>query len=71
MKIEQYYLDLDKVNNLSSKEDKEQIHRYYVDMLHSSLDGRDSIAKSIFMTLLNSGYLIDSREEKIDQIING
>ncbi len=71
MKIEQYYLDLDKVNNLSSKEDKEQIHRYYLDMLHASVDGRDSIAKSIFMTLLNSGYLVDNREEKIDQIING
>jgi hypothetical protein len=71
MKVEQYYLDLQKVNNLSTKEEKEQIHRYYLDMLHLSQDGRDSIAQSIFLTLKSGGYLIDSREEKIDQIING
>jgi hypothetical protein len=71
MKLDQYYLDLEKVNKLSSKEDKEQIHRYYLDMLHSSLDGREIISNSLFKTLLNGGYLVDSRDEKIDQIING
>ena len=71
MKVEQYYLDLQKVNDLPTKEEKEQIHRYYSDLLHFSQDGRDSIAKSIFLTLNRGGYLIDNREEKIDQVING
>lgn len=71
MKVEQYYLDLQKVNDLPTKEEKEQIHRYYLDMLHLFQDGRDSIAKSIFLTLNRGGYLIDNREEKIDQVING
>ncbi len=71
MKVEQYYLDLNKVNDLPTKEEKEQIHRYYLDMLHLFQDGRDSIAKSIFLTLNRGGYLIDNREEKIDQVING
>jgi hypothetical protein len=71
MKVEQYYLDLQKVNDLPTKEEKEQIHRYYLDMLHLFQDGRDSVAKSIFLTLNKSGYLVDNREEKIDQIING
>ena len=71
MKVEQYYLDLNKINELTSKEEKEQIHRYYLDLLHFSHDGRDSMAKSIFLTLFKGGYLVDSREEKIDQIING
>jgi len=71
MKVEQYYLDLNKINELTSKEEKEQIHRYYLDLLHFTQDGRDSMAKSIFLTLFKGGYLVDSREEKIDQIING
>lgn len=71
MKVEQYYLDLQKVNDLPTKEEKEQIHRYYLDMLHLFQDGRDSVAKSIFLTLNKGGYLVDNREEKIDQIING
>jgi hypothetical protein len=71
MKLDQYYLDLKKVDELTSKEQKEQVHRYYQEMLHLSHDGRDSIAKSIFLTLFKGGYLIDIREEKIDQIING
>ncbi len=70
MKIENYYLDLEKVQAISSEKEREQIHRYYMDILHFSQDGRDSIAKSIFNTLWNSGYLVDSRNEKIDQLIN-
>jgi beta-galactosidase beta subunit len=70
MKIENYYLDLEKVNSLSTKEEKEQIHRYYVDMMHSFCDGRNSMAMSIFNTLNQSGYLKEIREEKIDKILS-
>ncbi len=71
MKFDNYYLDLEKLNSLSSKEEKEQIHRYYMDMMHCFTDSRASMGKSIFNTLYQSGYLKEIREEKIDQIING
>lgn len=70
MKFENYYLDLDKVNNLSSKEEKEQIHKYYVDMMYSFTDNRVQIGISIFNTLYQSGYLKEVREEKIDKLLS-
>jgi hypothetical protein len=70
MKFDNYYLDLDKVNSLQSKEEKEQIHRYYVDMMHSFSDNRNSMGISIFNTLFHSGYLKEIRSEKIDQILS-
>lgn len=70
MKFDNYYLNLDKVNNLSSKEEKEQIHRYYMDMMHSFTDGRNSIGFSLFNTLNQSGYLKEVRSEKIDKLLS-
>jgi hypothetical protein len=70
MKIENYYLDLEKVNSLSTKEEKEQIHRYYMDMMHSFTEGRNSIGMSIFNTLNQSGYLKEIRSEKIDKVLS-
>lgn len=70
MKFDNYYLDLKKVNKLSSKEEKDQIHRYYVDMMHFFSDGRNSMAMSIFNTLNQSGYLKEIRDEKIDKILS-
>lgn len=70
MNIEQYYLDLNKIKDLSSKSEREQIHRYYSDLLHFSNEGRDSMARSIFLTLLRAGYLIDNRDEKIETILS-
>jgi hypothetical protein len=70
MNFENYYLDLEKINTLSSKEEKEQIHRYYMDMMNNFSDTRYSVGKSIFNTLYQSGYLKELREEKLDQILS-
>lgn len=70
MKFENYYLDLEKINNLSTNQEKEQMHRYYMDMVHSFSDGRDLVGKSLFNTLYHSGYLKEVREEKIDKVLS-
>lgn len=70
MKIDNYYLDLQKVNSLSCKEEKEQIHRYYMEMMHSFSESRNSIGMSIFNTLCQAGYLRELRSEKIDKILS-
>ncbi len=69
MKIENYYLNLNKVNTLQ-KEDKEQIHKYYQDMMHFYHEGRTSMAQSLFNTLFNHDYLVDIREEKINKVLS-
>lgn len=69
-KIDNYYLDLEKVCGLKSKEEKQRIHNYYTDMLHSAHDNRDGVAKSLFHTLYNNGYLKEVREEKIDKVLS-
>jgi hypothetical protein len=70
MKFDSYYLDLEKVNSLGTKEEKDQIHRYYMDMMHCFSDNRNSMATSIFNTLSQSGYLKEIRTEKIEQILS-
>lgn len=70
MKFENYYLDLEKVNSLPSKEEKEQIHRYYMEMMHSFSDSRNSVGMSLFNTLYNNEYLKEIRTEKIDKILS-
>jgi len=70
MKIDNYYLDLEKVNSLETKDEKDQIHRYYLDMMHCFDDGRNITGKSLFNTLYQSGYLKEIRSEKIDQVLS-
>jgi hypothetical protein len=70
MKIDSYYLDLEKVNSLSTKEEKDQIHRYYMDMMHCFNEQRNSMGMSLFNTLSQSGYLKEVRSEKIDKILS-
>lgn len=70
MLIENYYLDLNKLKKLK-KEEKDQIHSYYKDMLYCFHDGRKEMALSIMNTLFKSGYLIDSRDEKLNEILDG
>lgn len=70
MKFDNYYLDLKKVSKIDSEEDRKQIHKYYTDMLHCSIDKRDSMALSIFNTLNQSGYLREIRSDKIDKILS-
>lgn len=72
MKFDNYYLDLEKVNTIVDKEEKEQIHRYYMEMMHCFTDGgsRVSIGSSLFNTLNQAGYLKEVRSEKIDKILS-
>ena len=70
MKIENYYLDLQGMKDLDEKE-KDIIHSYYKDMLYSFQDGRKEMGMSIMNTLIKGGYLIDYRNEKIDEILDG
>ena len=70
MKLENYYLDLKKVSEVKRKQERERIHSYYSDMLHSNRDNRPEMAQSYMNTLLKSGYLVNIRDEKIDQILS-
>lgn len=70
MKYDNYYLDLYSVNRIKSKDEREKVHTYYMNMMHSFCDGRTEMAKSLFYTLSQSGFLKDIRCEKIDKIIN-
>lgn len=69
MKFENYYLDLDKVSKLESKLEREQIHNYYKEMMISFVEGREEMGKSILMTLEKGGYLVDSRDQKLNEIL--
>ena len=69
MKLENYYLDLNKIGSLLV-EDKKVIHEYYRDMIYAHNDGRTSVSGSLFLTLYNNGYLVDIRSEKINNILN-
>ena len=71
MKIENYYLDLNKLHKLEDKGERDQIHSYYKDMLYSIQDGRKEMGISIMNTLIKSGYLIDYRDEKLTEILDG
>ena len=70
MKYENYYLDLDKVSNLNTEDEKKTIHDYYRDMLHCFSDNRTGMATSLFNTLFNNGYLKEVRSEKIEKILS-
>ena len=43
----------------------------YRDMLYNFQDSRTLIAESFFNTLYKGGYLLNMREEKIEEILNG
>lgn len=70
MKLENYYLDLKKVSEVKSKQERDEIHSYYRDMLNCNHDNRPEMAQSYMNTLLKSGYLVNIRDEKIDQILS-
>ena len=70
MKYENYYLDLDKISELNTEDEKKAIHDYYRDMLHSFSDNRTGMASSLFNTLFNNGYLKEVRSEKIEKILS-
>lgn len=70
MKYENYYLDLDKLSELKTEDEKKAIHDYYRDMLHCFSDKRDSMGMSLFNTLFNNGYLKEVRSEKIEKLLS-
>ena len=69
-----WYLDLSAIKNLT-KDEQDNIHSYYREMLHSEIDNRKSMAQSFFNTLQKAGYIKnatqESREEKLGELING
>jgi hypothetical protein len=67
MDLSKYYLDLDKVNKLPEKE-QEVINGYFKDMLYCDTS-RPDIINCIFNTLYHNGYLINVREEKINDVL--
>ncbi len=73
MKLEDYYLDLDKVSTLKDEDERQNIHNYYRDMMYAVAEKRTDQAKSIMNTLLKSGYLKnvtqEERAEKIENIL--
>ena len=52
------------------KEDRNRIHDYYRDMVYASADGRKEVATSLFNTLYQNGFLVDIRDEKLNDILN-
>jgi hypothetical protein len=69
MDIKNYYLNLDKVEKLETEE-KNRVWEIYRDMLYSYEEKRLSISTSFFNTLYHSGYLCDTRDDKITQILD-
>ena len=73
MKLEDYYLDLDKVSNLKTEDERQNIHNYYRDMMSLYGDGQTKQAISIMNTLIRGGFLKnltqEEREEKIETIL--
>ena len=70
MDITRYYLNIEALKMID-KEDKNRIHEYYRDMVYSNSDGRKEVAISLFNTLYSNGYLVDIRDEKLNDILNG
>lgn len=70
MNLENYYLDFDKVINLKGGKRKLIIDMYR-DMMFSNREGHEEMSKSIFNGLNHSGYLINIRDKKISDIVDG
>lgn len=70
IKIENYYLDLNKVEKINSASERNVIHNYYRDMLNIS---QDSVLKpqmmSYFNTLYIGGFLLNIRSSKLKEIL--
>jgi hypothetical protein len=71
MELKNYCLDLDKVNKISEKDNRDKINDYYQTMLSANYhDKNDELALNYFNTLNQAGYLIDMREQKIDKVLS-
>ncbi len=71
MDLKNYCLDVEKVNKISEKDIREQIHNYYQVMLGSKYhDKKDELSQNYFNTLYQGGFLIDLRDDKINKILS-
>lgn len=70
IKIDNYYLDLNKVKELQSDKERDKIHSYYFDMMSCFHEKRNSMGNSIFYTLYKAGYLKELRDDKINQVLS-
>ena len=73
MNIEDYYLDLRKISHLNNEDERQNIHRYYRDLISAFSDNRNKEAQALMNTLIKGGYLKnftqEEREEKIVTIL--
>jgi hypothetical protein len=69
MDITRYYLNIDAIK-MVDKEDRNRIHDYYRDMVYANSDGRKEVTTSLFNTLYQNGFLVDIRDEKLNDILN-
>jgi hypothetical protein len=69
-----WYLDLSTIKDLT-KDEQDNIHSYYRDMLNYEFEKRNTISQSYFHTLQKSGYIKnatqENRDEKLGKLING
>jgi hypothetical protein len=65
MNLKDYYLDLDKVSNLKTEDERQNIHNYYRDLLASCSENDDKRSESIFNTLEKAGYLCSVEKSDI------
>ena len=70
MNLDGYYLDLHKLDQMKDATFRDRIHDMYRDMIFSYEEKRNLVANSFFLTLFHSGYLIDVRNEKIEELLN-
>jgi hypothetical protein len=69
MDITRYYLNIEAIK-MVDKEDRNRIHDYYRDMVYANADGRKEVTTSLFNTLYQNGFLVDIRDEKLNDILN-
>ena len=73
MNIEDYYLDLKKVSYLPNEDERQNIHKYYRDLMNVFGEGRYKEAQTLMNTLIKGGYLKhfsqEERDEKIEVIL--
>lgn len=71
MELKNYCLNLEKINKITEKDIRENIHNYYQIMLSANYHDKNSdLAMNYFNTLLLSGNLIDIRDEKIEKVLS-
>ena len=56
--------------NKLEQEERNRIYEMYRDMIFSFEENRLKVANSFFITLYHSGYLINVRDEKIEELLN-